>query len=72
MSLLHTIHHSLSFAQADPLGGGLAEEIALEQAEPEAAEFQADFDPVALQDAWAKAVDELHGDPDWVDFSADE
>jgi hypothetical protein len=72
MSFLQKIHRSLSFSQVDPLGGGLAEEIAAEQSEPEAITLEEQLDGQLLADQWGQAVDELEQDPDWFKFTEDE
>ena len=72
MSFLRKLHHSLSFSQVDPLGGGLAEEIASEQAEPDAIELEESLDGQLIAERWGEAVEELEKDPDWFKFSDDE
>jgi len=72
MSLLSKFRRSLSFSQVDPLGGGLAEEIAAEQAEPDAITLEESLDAQLIADQWNQAVEELEKDPDWFNFSNDE
>lgn len=51
----------------DPLGGGLAEEIAAERAEPEA--IVLDEEPgESLADKWQEAIDEFKNDPEYIDL----
>jgi len=71
MSLLHH-HHHLSLSAIDPLGGGLAEEIAAEQREPEAIRLQDDIEGTILSKQWQEVVDEVHDDPDWFTFADEE
>ena len=71
MSLFTLFHHALSFAQPDPLGDGLAEEIAAEQAEPEAIVLE-DTDPSSLIDQWDHVVSDIKKDPEWFTFAQDE
>ncbi|MDB5177869.1 MAG: hypothetical protein JWO61_252 [Candidatus Saccharibacteria bacterium] len=72
MSLLSKFRHSLSFSQVDPLGGGLAEEIAAEQAESDAITLEESLDAQLIADQWNQAARELEKDPDWFKFSNDE
>lgn len=72
MSFLRKLHHSLSFSKVDPLGGGLAEEIASERAEPDAIELEETLDGQLIAERWGEAVEELEKDPDWFKFSDDE
>lgn len=70
MSLLQKIHHTLSFTNPDPLGAGLAEEIAQEQAEPEAIYLDnPDDDGEQLMQSWSQISDDLHRDPLWYSDS---
>ena len=72
MSLFHLLKHHLSFTHPDPLGGGLAEEIAAEQSEPEAIALEEYADGEALVDRWTHVVEEVEQDPEWFDFAKDE
>lgn len=67
MNLLDKIHHSLHLPTIDPLGAGLAEEIAAEQAEPEAITFEemAESDGEQLIQSWENISKDLHQDPLW-------
>jgi hypothetical protein len=64
--------HHISLPQPDPLGGGLREEIAEEQQEPEAEGFISDIDGDNLADSWSHIVNDLHQDPDWFDNNQDQ
>lgn len=69
MSLFKTLKQHIHLPEIDPLGGGLAEEIAYERTEPEHIEldrFEADE---LLADKWDQAVRELHDDPNWNHFN---
>jgi hypothetical protein len=72
MSLLQLFHRSLSFSKVDPLGGGLSEEIAAEQAETDAITLEETLDGQLIAEQWGQAVEELEKDPDWFTFSNDE
>ncbi len=63
MSLFHHIH----FSAIDPLGDGLGDEIAAEQAEPEAIVLDEELDET-LADRWQEIVDDAKKDPDYVDM----
>ncbi|MGK2896184.1 MAG: hypothetical protein ACSLEY_01080 [Candidatus Saccharimonadales bacterium] len=67
MSLLEKLHHSLSLPAPDPFGAGLAEEIAAEQAEPEAIYLDepVDTDAEQLVRSWEEISADLHQDPLW-------
>jgi hypothetical protein len=70
--MLSIFGHRISLPQPDPLGGGLAEEIAAEQAEPDAITLEEALDAQLIADQWNQAVEELEKDPDWFNFSNDE
>lgn len=59
------LFNRIDFPEIDPLGGGLAEEIAAEQAEPEAIELEENIEAESLRQKWEQVVRELHDDPDW-------
>lgn len=71
MSLLN-FHHTPSFSEPDPLGNGLAEEIAAEQAEPDAIVLQETPDGQSLSEQWQHVVEEVEQDPDWFSFAEDD
>ena len=72
MSFIQKFRHSLSLSKVDPLGGGLAEEIEAEKAEPDAISLDDTLDGQLIADKWNQAVEELEKDPDWFKFSDDE
>lgn len=67
-----SLFHRISFTQPDPLGAGLAEEIAAEQSEPEAITLEESLDANELRSAWEHITDELKHDPEWTKLSVDE
>ena len=67
-----SLFHHISFVKPDPLGAGLAEEIAAEQSEPEAITLEESLDADGLRSSWEHITDELKNDPDWVSLSIDE
>jgi hypothetical protein len=69
MSLFTLLHHRLSLSKIDPLGGGLAEEIAAEQQEAEAITLEEAPDANSLSEQWQHVVDEVEKDPDWFTFA---
>lgn len=71
MSLLHN-HHTVSLPVIDPLGAGLAEEIAAEQRESEAIRLDDDIEGTILSKQWQEVVDDVHEDPDWFSFADEE
>lgn len=71
MSLLHKFSHHLSLSMPDPLGGGLAEEIAAERAEPDAIELDNAIDVSELQDRWRSITEEFENDPEWSSLMSD-
>ena len=66
-----SLFHRISFAQVDPLGGGLDEEIVQEQQEPEAITLD-DPSEDELINYWASVESDIQSDPEWVHFSEDE
>jgi hypothetical protein len=68
MSLFHKIH----LPPADPLGGGLAEEIAAEQQEAEAIRLEEFPDGNVLSEQWQNVVEDVEKDPEWFTFSDQE
>ena len=72
MSFLQKFRHSLSLPVVDPLGGGLAEEIAAEQSEPDAITLEEGINGQLIAEQWGQAVEELEQDPSWFKFSDDE
>lgn len=64
-------HHHLAFQKADPLGGGLSEEIEQEMNEPEAIVL-GDEDGSQLMRAWEKIAEDIEKDPEWFRFTDDD
>ena len=63
--------HTLQFQPVDPLGDGLGDDIAREQSEPGAEEFQNDIDGNKLEVFWSDVEADVKKDPDWFTFSED-
>lgn len=57
--------HKIHFTQPDPLGAGLAEEIAAEQSEPDAISLEESIDATELQNSWDRITNELKSDPEF-------
>ncbi len=72
MSFITKFRRSLSFTTPDPLGGGLAEAIAAEQAEAEAITLEEVPDTVGLIEQWDRVVEDIEHDPEWFSFASDE
>lgn len=72
MPLFHSHHHTVSLSAIDPLGAGLAEEIAAEQREPEAIRLDEDIEAGILSEKWQEVVNEVHQDPNWFSFADEE
>ena len=68
--MLFSHHNKIRFSPIDPLGDGLREEIAAEQAEPEHFDLDEHFDS-ALPDKWEAILVDARQDPDFV-FADDE
>jgi hypothetical protein len=66
-----SLFHHVSFAAVDPLGGGLDEEIAKEQQEPEAMTLD-DVSESELTRYWESVESDIEKDPEWFHFSEDE
>lgn len=65
------LFHHVSFAKVDPLGGGLDEEIAREQQEPEAMTLD-DVTESELAQYWDSVESDIEKDPEWFHFTEDE
>lgn len=67
MSIFHrqTIH----FTKKDPLGNGLAEEIAREQQEPEAITSLEDMPSRDLEAFWGQVIEDAKKDKDFFAFA---
>lgn len=61
----------LAFQPVDPLGDGLSDDIAKEQAEPEAVDFQQDVDAGNLTAFWDEVERDVQQDPTWFTFNED-
>ena len=66
------LFHKLHLSRIDPLGGGLAEEIAAEQQEAEAIRLEEFPDGNVLSEQWQHVVDDVEKDPEWFTFSDQE
>lgn len=65
--------HHISFKKIDPLGNGLAEEIAAERAEPEAiGTLEEGVNEGELSRFWQSVEADIQNDPTWFKFSEDE
>jgi hypothetical protein len=65
--------HPISFNPIDPLGNGLAEEIAVEQEEPDAiGALEEGVDENELSRFWQSVGADINEDPEWFHFSEDE
>lgn len=62
-------HHTISFTKADPLGGGLGEEINAEQLEPEAITLEEGLNEGELEAYWRSVEEDIQKDPEWVHFN---
>ena len=65
------IPSKLQFQPVDPLGDGLGDDIAREQSEPGAEEFQKDIDGENLTMFWSEVEKDVQNDPNWFTFSED-
>lgn len=63
------LFHKLRLPTVDPLGGGLAEEIAAEQAEPEAIALEEGLEGEQLSEQWQHVVEDVEKDPEWFTFA---
>ena len=69
LSIIASLRRGLVLSRIDPLGAGLAEEIAIEQAEPDAMNLSDQPDSETLSSRWATIDSELEKDPDWFTFA---
>ena len=69
MSLFH--HQSIHFTAKDPLGNGLADEIAEEQNEPEAIRSLEDTPSCDLEEFWGQVVSDAKKDKDFFAYADD-
>ena len=65
-------HHEIHLPSIDPLGGGLAEEIAAEQESPEAISLDEPNNGDELAQRWGEMLTDLENNtPDWFNFTED-
>lgn len=65
------LFHKISLPKVDPLGGGLAEEIAAEQADSESIVLEEQLDS-HLAEQWESIVEDVKQDPEWFEFADSE
>ena len=66
-----SLFHRISLSKIDPLGGGLAEEIAAEQQGDEIITLDETVDEGKLSSFWNSVEQDIEQDPEWFDFSKD-
>ena len=66
-----SLFHHISFPKIDPLGGGLAEEIAAEQQAEEVITLDETVDEGQLSSFWNSVEQDIEQDPEWFHFSED-
>ena len=66
-----SLFHHISFPKIDPLGGGLAEEIATEQQADEVITLDETVDEGQLSSFWNSVEEDIKQDPEWFHFSED-
>ncbi|HEY1085124.1 MAG TPA: hypothetical protein VGE34_00175 [Candidatus Saccharimonadales bacterium] len=64
---MNLFHHHIHFGAVDPLANGLADEIAAEQAEPDAFVLEEQLDET-LADRWQVIIDDAKQDKDYIDL----
>lgn len=69
MSIFH--HHKVQFTTKDPLGNGLADDIAEEQQEPEAITSLDDAPAGDLAEFWGEVVKDAKKDKDFFAYADD-
>jgi len=67
-----SLFHHISLPKADPLGGGLREEIAAEQLEGESITLEEGIDEGALSQYWQGVEEDIQKDPTWFTFDNEE
>ena len=67
--MIGLFRRKLSLARIDPLGAGLAEEIAAEQRESDAITLEESPDGNVLSEQWQHVVEEVEQDPEWFTFA---
>lgn len=66
-----SLFHHISLPKIDPLGGGLAEEIAAEQQADEVITLDETVDEGQLSSFWNRVEQDIEQDPEWFHFSED-
>lgn len=66
-----SLFHHISLPKIDPLGGGLAEEIAAEQQDEEVITLEERVDEGQLSAFWNSVEQDIEQDPEWIHFSED-
>lgn len=66
-----SLFHHISLPKIDPLGGGLAEEIAAEQQTDEIITLDETVDEGQLSSFWNSVEQDIEQDPEWFHFSED-
>lgn len=66
-----SLFHHISLPKIDPLGGGLAEEIAAEQQSEEVITLEERIDEGQLSAFWNSVEQDIEQDPEWIRFSED-
>lgn len=66
-----SLFHHISFPEIDPLGGGLAEEIAAEQQDEEVIRLEEGIDSTELLSRWSSIEEDVRLDPEWFHMSED-
>lgn len=66
-----SLFHHISFPEIDPLGGGLAEEIAAEQQDEEVIRLEEGIDSTELLSRWSSIEEDVKLDPEWFHMSED-
>lgn len=69
MSLFN--HHKIQFTTQDPLGNGLADDIAAEQREPEAIRTLDDTSSNDLEAFWGEVIEDAKKDKDFFAYAED-
>ena len=72
MKLSQLLHRRISFSKVDPLGGGLREEIAVEQQDPNSMMLEEGIDEGQLSEFWQNVEADIEQDPEWFKFTEDD
>lgn len=62
-------HRTITFSKADPLGGGLFEEIEAERLESEAITLDEGLNEGQLEAYWESVERDIENDPEWFRFT---